>query len=192
MRKKPGARTPKSIACEHCKTLYLPIPRRRHVNVAGQGMKSVFGLTLRRKRNEASSFLASCRQQSRFFMQAFLLQNDPLCFSLGASSVTLHLCADLPPHLRLEPKPSPGDEAFRPVLSTTKACADGLAVAFCSRTPRSAKNRDPAPDGGAWDQLARSRSSRRRAARARGGDRARPRDRHAEDENSRQLRRAYP
>jgi len=32
--------------CEHCKTLYLPHPGEAKVNVAGQGMKSVFGLTL--------------------------------------------------------------------------------------------------------------------------------------------------
>jgi hypothetical protein len=32
--------------CEHCKTLYLPNPADAHVNVAGPGMKSVFGLTL--------------------------------------------------------------------------------------------------------------------------------------------------
>jgi len=32
--------------CEHCKTLYLPAPGESKVNVAGQGMISVFGLTL--------------------------------------------------------------------------------------------------------------------------------------------------
>ncbi len=32
--------------CENCKTLYLPNPDEAKVNVAGQGMKSVFGLTL--------------------------------------------------------------------------------------------------------------------------------------------------
>ena len=32
--------------CEHCKTLYLPHPGEAKVNVAGQGQKSVFGLTL--------------------------------------------------------------------------------------------------------------------------------------------------
>src|SRR3954471_6332026 len=32
--------------CEHCKTLYLPTPGETKVNVAGQGMISVFGLTL--------------------------------------------------------------------------------------------------------------------------------------------------
>ena len=32
--------------CEHCKTLYLPNPEEAKVNVAGEGMKSVFGLTL--------------------------------------------------------------------------------------------------------------------------------------------------
>jgi hypothetical protein len=32
--------------CEHCKTLYLPDPAEAVVNVAGQGIVSVFGLTL--------------------------------------------------------------------------------------------------------------------------------------------------
>jgi ribosomal protein S27E len=32
--------------CENCKTLYLPTPGEAKVNVAGQGMISVFGLTL--------------------------------------------------------------------------------------------------------------------------------------------------
>jgi hypothetical protein len=32
--------------CEHCRTLYLPSPDEAKVNVAGQGMISVFGLTL--------------------------------------------------------------------------------------------------------------------------------------------------
>jgi hypothetical protein len=32
--------------CEHCQTLYLPNPVEEKVNVAGQGMISVFGLTL--------------------------------------------------------------------------------------------------------------------------------------------------
>ena len=32
--------------CENCKALYLPHPGEATVNVAGQGMKSVFGLTL--------------------------------------------------------------------------------------------------------------------------------------------------
>jgi hypothetical protein len=32
--------------CENCKALYLPTPGEAKVNVAGQGMKSVFGLTL--------------------------------------------------------------------------------------------------------------------------------------------------
>ncbi|MGA2415169.1 MAG: glycosyltransferase family A protein [Candidatus Sulfotelmatobacter sp.] len=32
--------------CEHCQTLYLPNPAEAKVNVAGQGMISVFGLTL--------------------------------------------------------------------------------------------------------------------------------------------------
>jgi hypothetical protein len=32
--------------CEHCQTLYLPNPEEAKVNVAGQGLISVFGLTL--------------------------------------------------------------------------------------------------------------------------------------------------
>jgi hypothetical protein len=32
--------------CEHCQTLYLPNPADAKVNVAGEGIKSVFGLTL--------------------------------------------------------------------------------------------------------------------------------------------------
>ncbi|MFZ0735224.1 MAG: hypothetical protein WAM79_23100 [Candidatus Sulfotelmatobacter sp.] len=32
--------------CENCKALYLPTPGEGKVNVAGQGMISVFGLTL--------------------------------------------------------------------------------------------------------------------------------------------------
>ena len=32
--------------CENCKALYLPTPGENKVNVAGTGMKSVFGLTL--------------------------------------------------------------------------------------------------------------------------------------------------
>lgn len=32
--------------CENCKALYLPHPGESKVNVAGKGMKSVFGLTL--------------------------------------------------------------------------------------------------------------------------------------------------
>jgi hypothetical protein len=32
--------------CEHCATLYLPNPADAKVNVAGPGLKSVFGLTL--------------------------------------------------------------------------------------------------------------------------------------------------
>jgi hypothetical protein len=32
--------------CENCKALYLPNPEDEKVNVAGQGQKSVFGLTL--------------------------------------------------------------------------------------------------------------------------------------------------
>jgi len=38
--------------CENCKTLYLPHPGEAKVNVAGQGMKSVFGLTLPPKENK--------------------------------------------------------------------------------------------------------------------------------------------
>jgi len=41
--------------CEHCKTLYLPAPGESKVNVAGQGMISVFGLTLPPKENKGSS-----------------------------------------------------------------------------------------------------------------------------------------
>ena len=32
--------------CENCKALYLPTPGEAKINVAGSGMKSVFGLTL--------------------------------------------------------------------------------------------------------------------------------------------------
>ena len=32
--------------CENCKALYLPTPGETKINVAGQGMISVFGLTL--------------------------------------------------------------------------------------------------------------------------------------------------
>ena len=32
--------------CEHCQTLYLPNPAEPKMNVAGEGIKSVFGLTL--------------------------------------------------------------------------------------------------------------------------------------------------
>jgi hypothetical protein len=32
--------------CENCKTLYLPAPGEKKINVAGTGMISVFGLTL--------------------------------------------------------------------------------------------------------------------------------------------------
>ena len=32
--------------CEHCQTLYLPNPADAKLNVAGPGLKSVFGLTL--------------------------------------------------------------------------------------------------------------------------------------------------
>ena len=38
--------------CENCKTLYLPNPDETKVNVAGQGMISVFGLTLPPKENK--------------------------------------------------------------------------------------------------------------------------------------------
>jgi hypothetical protein len=41
--------------CEHCKTLYLPNPTETKVNVAGQGMISVFGLTLPPKDKPVSS-----------------------------------------------------------------------------------------------------------------------------------------
>jgi hypothetical protein len=41
--------------CEHCKTLYLPNPAETKVNVAGQGMISVFGLTLPPKDKPVSS-----------------------------------------------------------------------------------------------------------------------------------------
>jgi hypothetical protein len=41
--------------CEHCKTLYLPSPAEEKVNVAGQGMISVFGLTLPPKEKPPSS-----------------------------------------------------------------------------------------------------------------------------------------
>ncbi|HET9408543.1 MAG TPA: hypothetical protein VFO39_14975 [Candidatus Sulfotelmatobacter sp.] len=36
--------------CENCKALYLPNPHETKVNVAGQGMKSVFGLTIPEKK----------------------------------------------------------------------------------------------------------------------------------------------
>jgi hypothetical protein len=32
--------------CEHCKTLYLPNPADAKMNVAGEGMISIFGLTV--------------------------------------------------------------------------------------------------------------------------------------------------
>lgn len=38
--------------CEYCKTLYLPNPQDPKVNVAGQGMVSVFGLTVPPKENK--------------------------------------------------------------------------------------------------------------------------------------------
>jgi hypothetical protein len=41
--------------CENCKALYLPHPGEAKVNVAGQGTKSVFGLTLPPKENKAGS-----------------------------------------------------------------------------------------------------------------------------------------
>ncbi len=37
--------------CEHCQTLYLPNPEEAKVNVAGQGIISVFGLTLPPKKS---------------------------------------------------------------------------------------------------------------------------------------------
>jgi len=40
--------------CENCKALYLPHPGETKVNVAGQGMISVFGLTLPPKENKGS------------------------------------------------------------------------------------------------------------------------------------------
>lgn len=36
--------------CENCKALYLPCPEESKVNVAGQGMISVFGLTVPEKK----------------------------------------------------------------------------------------------------------------------------------------------
>jgi hypothetical protein len=41
--------------CEHCRTLYLPAPSEERVNVAGQGMISVFGLTLPPKKTAPGS-----------------------------------------------------------------------------------------------------------------------------------------
>ena len=41
--------------CENCKTLYLPTPGEAKINVAGEGMISVFGLTLPPKENKTSS-----------------------------------------------------------------------------------------------------------------------------------------
>src|SRR5215471_6169263 len=38
--------------CENCKALYLPTPGETKVNVAGEGMISVFGLTLPPKENK--------------------------------------------------------------------------------------------------------------------------------------------
>lgn len=41
--------------CEHCKTLYLPNPEEpRGLNVAGEGMISVFGLTIPAKEEKKS------------------------------------------------------------------------------------------------------------------------------------------
>jgi hypothetical protein len=37
--------------CEHCQTLYLPNAEETKVNVAGQGMISIFGLTLPPKKS---------------------------------------------------------------------------------------------------------------------------------------------
>jgi hypothetical protein len=41
--------------CENCRTLYLPTPGESKINVAGQGMISVFGLTLPPKEKAPSS-----------------------------------------------------------------------------------------------------------------------------------------
>ena len=41
--------------CENCKALYLPHPEEIKVNVAGQGMISVFGLTLPPKEKAGTS-----------------------------------------------------------------------------------------------------------------------------------------
>jgi len=41
--------------CENCKALYLPAPGENKLNVAGQGMISVFGLTLPPKEKAASN-----------------------------------------------------------------------------------------------------------------------------------------
>ena len=41
--------------CENCKALYLPTPGETKVNVAGEGMISVFGLTLPPKENKPGS-----------------------------------------------------------------------------------------------------------------------------------------
>jgi hypothetical protein len=41
--------------CENCKALYLPAPGESKVNVAGEGMISVFGLTLPPKEKAPSS-----------------------------------------------------------------------------------------------------------------------------------------
>ncbi|HVI10503.1 MAG TPA: hypothetical protein VND65_19600 [Candidatus Binatia bacterium] len=41
--------------CEHCQTLYLPNAADEKINVAGPGLKSVFGLTLPPKDKTASS-----------------------------------------------------------------------------------------------------------------------------------------
>jgi hypothetical protein len=43
---KAWGRNAEVYRCEHCQTLYLPSPEEAKVNVAGQGMISVFGLTL--------------------------------------------------------------------------------------------------------------------------------------------------
>jgi hypothetical protein len=48
----PGAEV---YRCEHCKTLYLPNPQDpRGTNVAGQGMRSIFGLTVAPKETKES------------------------------------------------------------------------------------------------------------------------------------------
>jgi hypothetical protein len=43
---KAWGRNAEVYRCENCKALYLPTPGETKVNVAGQGMISVFGLTL--------------------------------------------------------------------------------------------------------------------------------------------------
>ena len=43
---KAWGRNAEVYRCENCKALYLPTPGEKKINVAGKGMKSVFGLTL--------------------------------------------------------------------------------------------------------------------------------------------------